>query len=48
MPSLFRFLTLVAVLGGLGYGGIYALANFIDPTPHEMTINVPATTFLKK
>ena len=31
MPSLFRFLTVVAIIGGIGYGVIFALANFVNP-----------------
>ncbi|MBC7583940.1 MAG: histidine kinase, partial [Tardiphaga sp.] len=27
MPSLFRFLTIVAIIGGLVYGVVFALAN---------------------
>ena len=48
MPSLFRFLTAVAVIAGLAYGAIFALANFVNPKPREMTITVPADKFLKK
>ena len=48
MPTLFRFLTVVAVLGGLIYGGIFALANFVNPNPREMTISVPPDRFLKR
>ncbi len=48
MPSLFRFLTVVAVLGGVIYGGIFALANFVNPKPREMTVSVPPDRFLKK
>lgn len=48
MPSLFRFLTIVGVIGGLIYGGIYALANFVNPKPREMTISVPPDKFYKK
>ncbi len=48
MPSLFRFLTVVAVIGGIIYGTIFALANFVSPKPREMTITVPADKFLKK
>ena len=36
MPSLFRFLTVVAVLGGIVYGAIFALANFVTPKPRQM------------
>ena len=48
MPSLFRFLTVVAVLGGLIYGRIFALANFVNPKPREMTVSVPPDRFLKR
>jgi hypothetical protein len=48
MPSLFRFLTVVAVIGGLIYGGLFALANFVNPTPREMTVSVPPDKFLKR
>jgi len=48
MPSLFRFLTVVAVIGGVIYGGIFALANFVNPKPREMTVSVPPDRFLKR
>ena len=48
MPSLFRFLTVVGVIGGLIYGGIFALANFVNPKPREMTISVSPDKFYKK
>ena len=48
MPSLFRFLTVVAVIGGIIYGVIFALANFVTPKPREMSVSIPADRFLKK
>jgi hypothetical protein len=48
MPSLFRFLTVVAVIGGVIYGAIFALANFVNPKPRDMTITVQPDKFLKK
>ena len=33
MPTLLRFLTVIAVIGGLIYGGIFTLATFFDPEP---------------
>jgi len=48
MPSLFRFLTVVAVIAGVVYGAIFVLANFVNPKPREMTVTVPADKFLKK
>ncbi|WEF51938.1 hypothetical protein AFIC_000393 [[Pseudomonas] carboxydohydrogena] len=48
MPSLFRFLSVIAIIGGLIYGAVYALANFVKPTPREMTINISQDKFQKK
>ena len=48
MPSLFRFLTVVAVIVGIVYGVIFALANFVNPNPREMIVTVPPDKFLKK
>ena len=48
MPSLFRFLTVVAVIVGIVYGVIFALANFLNPNPREMSVTIPADKFLKK
>ena len=47
MPSLFRFLTIVVVIGGLIYGGLFALANFVNPKPREMTIVITPDKFQK-
>ena len=48
MPSLFRFLTVVAVIAGVFYGVIFVLANFVNPKPREMTVTIPAEKFLRK
>jgi len=48
MPSLFRFLTVLAVIAGIVYGVIFALANFANPKSREMTVTIPAERFLKK
>ena len=48
MPSLFRLLTVVAVLCGIVYGAVFALANFVNPKPREMSVTIPADKFLKK
>ena len=47
MPSLFRFLIFVGLLGGLAYGGVFALANFVQHKPREITATVPQDKFLK-
>lgn len=48
MPTLFRFLTVLAVICGIGYGIVFALANFVTPKPREMTVTIPQDKFLKK
>ena len=48
MPSLFRFLTVVAIIAGVIYGVLFALANFVSPKSREMTVTIPADKFLKK
>jgi hypothetical protein len=48
MPSLFRFLAVVAVIVGVAYSVIYALANFVKPSTREMTVTIPQDKFLKK
>ena len=42
MPSLLRFLFVLAVLAGLGYGGMVALAVFVEPQTRVMSVPVPA------
>jgi len=41
MPSLIRLLVVVGLLGGAAYGAMFALANFVEPKPREMTITIP-------
>jgi hypothetical protein len=48
MPSLFRFLTAVAIIVGVVYGTIFALANFVTPKSREMTVTIPPDKFVKK
>jgi hypothetical protein len=48
MPSLFRFLAVVAVIVVVVYGAIYALANFVKPSSREMTVTIPPDKFIKK
>jgi hypothetical protein len=41
VPTLFRFLFVVAVLAGLGFAAVFALATFVEPQPHEISTTVP-------
>ncbi len=42
MPSLFRFLFVVAILAAIVYGAMFALVMFVEPTQREMSVRVPS------
>lgn len=42
MPSLIRFLVIVATLVALVYGAMVAVVHFVTPQPREMTYTIPA------
>jgi hypothetical protein len=41
MPTLFRFFGVIAVIGGLGYGAMLALAFLVKPEQREMSVPIP-------
>ena len=43
LPTLLRFLFVVAVLAGLGFAAMFALATLVEPEPREMTVTIPAS-----
>ena len=47
MPSLFRFLAVIGILGGLIYGAIYALAVYANPELREITVTIPHDRLIK-
>jgi hypothetical protein len=47
VPTLFKFLTLLAVIGGLVFGGMVALVTFVKPEPREMVEVVPPSKLQK-
>ncbi len=47
MPSLFRFLVVVGLLGGLAYGAVFSLANFVTYQPREIVVTIPPNKFVK-
>jgi hypothetical protein len=47
MPTLFRFLLVIGVLGGLMYAGAFWLSRFVDPQPREMTVTIPPDKLFK-
>jgi hypothetical protein len=42
MPTLIRFLFVAAVLVGLAWGGMYALATFVQPQSRPMSSTIPS------
>jgi hypothetical protein len=48
MPSLFRVLLVVGIVGGLSYLAMYALANYVNPKTREMSVTVPPDHFVKR
>jgi hypothetical protein len=47
LPSLVRFLVIVAILAGLVYGGMIALVTLVEPQPREMIQTLPASKLNK-
>ena len=48
MPTLFRFLVVVAVLAGLGFAAMFALATLVEPEPREITVPIPASAACRR
>ena len=47
MPSLLRFLAVIAILCAAVYGGLYSLAHFVGPKPREISVTIPPDKFFK-
>jgi hypothetical protein len=43
VPTLFRFLFVVAILAGLGFAAVFALATLVEPQPREISTTIPAS-----
>lgn len=41
MPTLFRFIMTLAVIAGVIYGAMYALATMVEPNIGEMNVRIP-------
>jgi hypothetical protein len=48
MPSLFRLLTIIAIIAGTVYGALYALAHFVQPRTREISVTIPPDKFFKE
>jgi hypothetical protein len=47
MPSLLRLLAVIAILCAAVYGGVYALAHFVQPKSREISVSIPPDKFFK-
>jgi hypothetical protein len=47
MPSLLRFLSIIAIIAAVIYAGVYALAHLVQPKPREITVSIPPEKFFK-
>ncbi len=48
MPSLFRFLFTVGVLGGFVFGGLYILASYFEPEPQSVEHSISGVKIRKE
>ena len=46
MPTLIRLIIALLFLAGLVYAGMIALVSFVEPTPKQVTIRIPAAELL--
>lgn len=42
MPTLFRLVTVIAILVALAYGAMFALATFVEPKKGEISVRIPS------
>jgi hypothetical protein len=47
MPSLLRLLAVIALICAVVYGGVYALAHFVQPRSREISVSIPPDKFFK-
>jgi hypothetical protein len=47
MPTLFRFLLVIGVLGALIYAGAFSLIHYVNVQPREMTVIIPPDKLFK-
>lgn len=42
MPSLIRFLSILATIVAVAFASLHALATFVSPRTREMTVTIPS------
>lgn len=41
MPTLTRYVFILLLLGGIVYAATWSLGTYVEPRPHDITINLP-------
>lgn len=47
MPATIRLIFVLIILGGLGYGAMYALGTFFEPNQREIVKPIPRSRFVR-
>lgn len=47
MPTTFRFALICALIAGVGYAALYAMATLLEPAPREVIVTVPPSRYAK-
>jgi hypothetical protein len=47
MPTIFRFAMISAVVAGICYAALFALASWLEPAPREIVVTVPPSRYAK-
>jgi xanthosine utilization system XapX-like protein len=47
MPTVFRFALICAVVAGVAYAALYALATVLEPAPREVIVVIPPSRYAK-
>lgn len=47
MPTIFRFAILCAIVAGVCYAALFALATLLEPAPSEVVVTVPPSRYAK-
>ena len=48
VPTIFRFVLILAVLAALAFAGMLAVVALVEPAPREISVTVPASRLAPK
>jgi hypothetical protein len=47
MPTIFRFALICAVIAGVVYAALFAMATVLEPAPRDIIVVVPPSRYAK-